>query len=166
MQTGFSKGSNSISTNKKQEQKKHHTYNYFLLSIASLSRVDICQFSCACDERCFCSFSHSKFHINYARKLDHYASDRHPWHLEENYAQVFFFLFNFIIHNNNFYAGVPRPPVPLLYSYHQQVTLANNKKAYRSSKHNILRKKFPKCKQEKQACCWKHSGWNSFLGKL
>ena len=78
----------------------------------------------------------------------------------------FFFLFNFIIHNNNFYAGVPRPPVPLLYSYHQQVTLANNKKAYRSSKHNILGKKFPKCKQEKQACCWKHSGWNSFLGKL
>ena len=40
----------------------------------------------------------------------------------------FFFLFNFIIHNNNFYAGVPRPPVPLLYSYHQQVTLANNKR--------------------------------------
>ena len=65
----------------------------------------------------------------------------------------FFFLFNLIIQNNNFYAGAPRPPVPLLYSYHQQVTLANNKKAYRSSKHNILRKKFPKCKQEKQACC-------------
>ena len=40
----------------------------------------------------------------------------------------FFSLFNFIIHNNNFYAGVPRPPVPLLYSYHQQVTLANNKR--------------------------------------
>ena len=40
----------------------------------------------------------------------------------------FFFLFNFIIHNNNFYAGAPRPPVPLLYSYHQQVTLANNKR--------------------------------------
>ena len=40
----------------------------------------------------------------------------------------FFFLFNLIIQNNNFYAGVPRPPVPLLYSYHQQVTLANNKR--------------------------------------
>ena len=52
----------------------------------------------------------------------------------------FFFLFNFIIHNNNFYARVPRPPVPLLYSYHQQVTLANNKKAYRSSKHKIYGK--------------------------
>ena len=65
----------------------------------------------------------------------------------------FFFLFNLIIQNKNFYAGVPRPPVPLLYSYHQQVTLANNKKAYRSSEHNILQKKFPTCKQEKQACC-------------
>ena len=61
----------------------------------------------------------------------------------------FFFLFNFIIHNNNFYAGVPRPPVPLLYSYHQQVTLANNKKAYRSSKHNILRKKIPEVQARK-----------------
>ena len=40
----------------------------------------------------------------------------------------FFFLFNLIIQNKNFYAGVPRPPVPLLYSYHQQVTLANNKR--------------------------------------
>ena len=40
----------------------------------------------------------------------------------------FFFLFNLIIQNNNFYAGAPRPPVPLLYSYHQQVTLANNKR--------------------------------------
>ena len=75
--------------NKKKEEKKHHTYNYFLLSIASLSRLDICQFSCACDERCFCSFGQSKFHINYARKLDHYASDRHPWHLAEIYAQIF-----------------------------------------------------------------------------
>ena len=28
-------------------------------------------------------------HINYARKLDHYASDRHQWHLAENYAEVF-----------------------------------------------------------------------------
>ena len=40
----------------------------------------------------------------------------------------FFFLFNLIIQNNNFYAGAPGPPVPLLYSYHQQVTLANNKR--------------------------------------
>ena len=26
--------------------------------------------------------------MNYARKLDHYASDRHPWHRAENYAQI------------------------------------------------------------------------------
>ena len=34
----------------------------------------------------FLFFSQSKFHINYARKLDHFPSDRHPWHLAENYA--------------------------------------------------------------------------------
>ena len=39
----------------------------------------------------------------------------------------FFFLFNLIIQNNSFYAGAPRPPVSLPYSYHQKVILANNK---------------------------------------
>ena len=54
----------------------------------------------------------------------------------------FFFQFNFIIHNNNFYAGVPRPPVPLLYSYHQQVTLANNKRLTEVQNTTFYRKKF------------------------
>ena len=52
----------------------------------------------------------------------------------------FFFLFNFIIHNNNFYAGAPRPPVPLLYSYHQQVTLANNKRLTEVQKKHFTEK--------------------------
>ena len=46
----------------------------------------------------------------------------------QKFMLKFFFLFNLIIQNNNFYAGAPRPPVPLPYSYHQQVTLANNKR--------------------------------------
>ena len=37
----------------------------------------------------FVFLARAKFHINYARKLDHYATDRHPWHFAENYAQVF-----------------------------------------------------------------------------
>ena len=40
----------------------------------------------------------------------------------------FFYPFNLIIQNNNFYVGAPRPPVPLSYYDHQQVTLANNKR--------------------------------------
>ena len=55
----------------------------------------------------------------------------------------FFFLFNSII----------RPPVPLPYSHHQQVTLANKKMLTEVQKTNILLNKFLKRKQEKQASC-------------
>ena len=55
----------------------------------------------------------------------------------------FFFLFNLIIQNNNFYAGVPGPPVPLLYSYHQQVTLANNKRLTEVHNTTFYRKNSP-----------------------
>ena len=65
----------------------------------------------------------------------------------------FFFLFNLISQNNNFYAGAPRPPVPLLYSYHHQVTLANNKRLTEVQNTTFYRKNLLKCKQEKQACC-------------
>ena len=50
-----------------------------------LLQYQMCIFASKCDEMCFCSFL-AKFHINYARKLDHYRSDRHPWHRAENYA--------------------------------------------------------------------------------
>ena len=61
----------------------------------------------------------------------------------------FFFLFNFIIHNNKFYAGVPRPPVPLLYSYHQQITLANNKKGLPKFKTQHFTEKIPEVQARK-----------------
>ena len=79
----------------------------------------------------------------------------------------FFFLFNFIIHNNNFYAGVPRPPVPLLYSYHQQVTLANNKRLTEVQNTTFSLTNSEQEEQEKQAILLKALRiQNSSLGKL
>ena len=79
----------------------------------------------------------------------------------------FFSLFNFIIHNNNFYAGAPRPPVPLLYSYHQQVTLANNKRLTEVQNTTFYLTISEQEEQEKQAVLLKALRiQNSSLGKL
>ena len=67
----------------------------------------------------------------------------------------FFFLFNLIIQNNNFYAGAPRPPVPLLYSYHQQVTLANNKKGWPKFKTQHFPEKIPEVQARKAGLLFK-----------
>ena len=53
----------------------------FYYSIITCAYLPVSVMKCV-----FLFFSQSKFHINYARKLDHYPSDRHPWHLAENYA--------------------------------------------------------------------------------
>ena len=53
----------------------------FYYSIITCAYLPVSVMKCV-----FLFFSQSKFHINYARKLDHYPSDRHPWHRVENYA--------------------------------------------------------------------------------
>ena len=91
-QTGFSKGSNSISIKwkiKKKKNRKNITHIIIFCFLLFHYQVWIFASLVVHVKKVFCSFSQRKFHINYAQKLDHYASDRHPWHLAENYAQVF-----------------------------------------------------------------------------